>query len=589
MRALSFPRVLFRNNVPWTCRRCLSTLKVYSRRPGRGGKILMGAAAGTALGAVTFGAPDVGHSVAAIERASRVASTLALCINDYRVTLKYLELDPDDGDGRLAKCHKRCAERTYKVLEKNGSVFIKLGQHLAAMGYLLPAEWTDTFIPLQDQCPVSSFESIEKMILDDTGQSISDLFSEFDPNPIGAGTVKPFLLIITVMGKGLIKCFRVAVKLQHPALAEWIPLDMALTRFTFTNIKYFFPEYPMTWLSDEMEASLPQELNFETEAKNIIRVREYFKGVKNTPLVIPNVIWAKPRILVMEYLPGHRLDDLAFLDSNGVSREEVSAALSRIFNEMVFGKNAPLHCDPHGGNLAIRLADPNINNRSWIKKIFGRRRKTNFEIILYDHGLYRDIPMQMRRSYAKLWLAVIDGDETRMRRYANEVAGITDEQFPLFASAITGRDYTALQRGVASPRDENEKEIITGALGEGLLAQLIQLLANVPSVILLILKTNDLTRSLDENLQAGTGPERQFLILARYCARAVYEEALEMGGWKILIATVEYWRISLKLQVFEWGVWWRGVYLATTSGGRRLLEGRSSSSSVIGGSLVTVK
>ncbi|CUS09383.1 unnamed protein product [Tuber aestivum] len=575
MRVLGFSRILLRNNVPWICRRCLSTSKAYSRRPGRGGKMLMGAAAGTALGAVAFGSPDVGHSVAAVERATRVASALALCINewvDYRVTLRSLELDPGDSDGLLAKCHKRCAERTYKVLEKNGSIFIKLGQHLAAMGYLLPAEWTDTFIPLQDRCPVSSFESIEKMILDDTGQSVTDLFSEFDPNPIGAGTIKSFSPWLSVVG-WLMNHFRVAVKLQHPALAEWIPLDMALTRFTFTNIKYFFPEYPMTWLSDEMEASLPQELNFEMEAKNIYRVREYFKGIENTPLVIPNVIWAKPRILVMEYLPGHRLDDLAFLDSNGVSRGEVSAALARIFNEMVFGKDAPLHCDPHGGNLAIRLADPNINDRSWVKKIFGRRKKTNFKIILYDHGLYRDIPMQMRRSYAKLWLAVIDGDEGRMRQYAGEVAGVTDDQFPLFASAITGRDYTALQKGVASPRDENEKEVITEALGEGLLAQLIQLLSNVPSVILLILKTNDLTRSLDENLQAGTGPERQFLILARYCARAVYEEAVELGGWKIVIATLEYWRISLKLRIFEWGVWWRGVFHASAFGGRRLLEG----------------
>lgn len=34
--------------------------------------------------------------------------------------------------------------------------------------------------------------------------------------------------------------------------------------------------------------SLPQELNFEMEAKNIFRVREYFEGVENTPLVIPN-------------------------------------------------------------------------------------------------------------------------------------------------------------------------------------------------------------------------------------------------------------------------------------------------------------
>lgn len=104
---------------------------------------------------------------------------------------------------------------------------------------------------------------------------------------------------------------RVAVKLQHPTLAEWIPLDMSLTKFSFEYIKWFFPEYPMTWLSDEMEASyvcldfsiflplskvayelplcsLPQELNFEKEAENIHRVREYFKNVKNTPVIIPN-------------------------------------------------------------------------------------------------------------------------------------------------------------------------------------------------------------------------------------------------------------------------------------------------------------
>lgn len=30
----------------------------------------------------------------------------------------------------LKSCHKRCAERTLKVLEKNGGIFIKLGQHL---------------------------------------------------------------------------------------------------------------------------------------------------------------------------------------------------------------------------------------------------------------------------------------------------------------------------------------------------------------------------------------------------------------------------------------------------------------------------
>lgn len=115
---------------------------------------------------------------------------------------------------------------------------------------------------------------------------------------------------------------------------------------------------------------------------------------------------------------------------------------------MIFGHDAPLHCDPHGGNLAIR-------------KNANRRSAYNFEIILYDHGLYRDIPEDLRRNYAKLWLAVLEGDMDRMRIYANAVAGITDEQFPLFASAITGRDFSVVKRGVSAPRTADEKDEMT--------------------------------------------------------------------------------------------------------------------------------
>lgn len=182
----------------------------------------------------------------------------------------------------------------------------------------------------------------------------------------------------------------------------------------------------------------------------------------------------------MEYITGHRPDDLEYLDSNNIDRDEVSASLARIFNEMIFGDGAPLHCDPHGGNIAIR------KNNS--------RRKSNFDIILYDHGLYRDIPQELRRNYAKMWLAVIHADEAKMREYAYKVAGITDEEFPLFASAITGRDYRVLTKSVVSSRSAQEKEDISDAFGDGLLQQLVQLLGRVPRIILLILKTNDLSK-----------------------------------------------------------------------------------------------
>jgi predicted unusual protein kinase regulating ubiquinone biosynthesis (AarF/ABC1/UbiB family) len=272
---------------------------------------------------------------------------------------------------------------------------------------------------------------------------------------------------------------------QHPALDEWAKLDLALTTFSFSTLKYWFPEYDLTWLSDEMEHSLPQELDFALEGKNATRAREYFAHVPDAPVVIPQVLWAKRRILVMEYVSGCRPDDLATLDAQGIDRDEVSAALARIFNQMIFGKDAPLHCDPHGGNIAIKH-NPN------------KKGKANFDVVLYDHGLYRDIPMHLRRSYAHLWLAVLDSDEPGMRRYAYEVAGIGEEHFPLFASAITGRDYTVLaqkDKGVTTSRTNEEKKVIGDALGEGMLESLIELLGKVPRVILLILKTNDLSTS----------------------------------------------------------------------------------------------
>lgn len=429
------------------------------------------------------------------------------------------------------------------------------------MNYLLPLEWTTTFIPLQDKCPVSSIESIEAMFETDTGKKLSFFFSEFAPEPIGAASLAQVHLA-TVKETGQ----KVAVKVQHPALAEWASLDLTLTRFTFSILKRFFPEYDLEWLSSEMEYSLPQELDFSLEGLNAVRAKEYFSRLPDLPLVIPDVLWAKKRILVMENISGHRPDDLEYLDSNGIDRDEVSAALAHIFNEMIFGENAPLHCDPHGGNRKLHpLFIPEaylISHLVAIRKN-PKRRGANFDIILYDHGLYRDIPQDLRRSYAKLWLAVIDADEPRMRRYAKEVAGITDEQFPLFTAAITGRDYSIITKSVTTERsDEEKKKMNQFAFGEGILQQLVQLLGQVPRIILLILKTNDLTRSLDENLHTKQGSVRTFLILARYCSRTVFEEQVEelkksgslLWPWNLvglLGAWLCYLRVEVKLETFE--------------------------------------
>lgn len=184
---------------------------------------------------------------------------------------------------------------------------------------------------------------IRCMFKDETGQDLEYFFSEFDQTPIGVASLAQVHRAVLRDNQQ-----EVAVKLQHPSLREFSAIDLDTTRFAFRLIKRFFPEFSLTWLSEEMDISLPQELNFTIEGKNAMVTRSHFEHVPGTSLYVPEVIWAKPRILVMEFIRGRRVDDLTYLKRHGINRNEVSAELARAFNEMIFFAPA-LHCDPHGG------------------------------------------------------------------------------------------------------------------------------------------------------------------------------------------------------------------------------------------------
>ncbi|ANB11432.1 Mcp2p [Sugiyamaella lignohabitans] len=473
------------------------------------------------------------HLVLAGQRISTVTKACIQCFRAYRHTLNQHYATHEEYLEALSECHKKCALITRKAIEKNAGIFIKLGQHLAALTYIFPEEWTSAMIPLQDQCPESSLESIREMFLKDSKGKVSldDLFSSFDTEPLGTASLAQ-VHKATLRENGQ----QVAVKVQHPSLQEFVPLDVLMTRVVFSMIDYFFPEYPLSWLGDELQASIFVELDFREEAKNAMNTKKYFKDFYNaTALRIPTVISAHKRVLVMEFLQGGRLDDQEYLKEHNISPSEVSSCLSHIFNNMIFTPGVGLHCDPHPGNLSL---------------IPHKGGKHNFEIILYDHGLYRDVPTNLRRSYAHFWLALLDGDEPKMRYYAKEFAGIDDDNFRLFSAAITGRDFENATKNVISKRSEDEIKHMTDAIAEGgLLSQIMVLLHSMPRIVLLILKTNDLTRYLDEKLASPLGPERTFLIMATYCARTVYHEGREIidrqfnGNWSIsrMVAEISNW------------------------------------------------
>lgn len=461
------------------------------------------------------------HTILTTQRVGVVTLATFKCFKIYKDVLQRTFDNEHDRQKALSEAHQKAADITLRALEKNGGIYIKLGQHVSALTYLLPPEWTNTMIPLQDQCPQSSMEEIEAMFLEDKGVHLSDIFSEFDPKPVGVASLAQ-VHIATLKETNE----KVAVKVQHPSLAEFVPLDIFLTQTVFGLMHKVFPEYSLTWLGDEMQSSIYVELDFVNEATNAQQTTANFRNMRNlTALRIPYIVLADKRILIMEYVAGARLDDLEYMKKNNINTAQVSSCLSHIFNNMIFTPGVGLHCDPHGGNLAIKAVDKRNSKNGH-----------NFEIVLYDHGLYRYIPLQMKRDYSHFWLAILDNDVPKMKYYAEKFAGIKgDRKFQIFAAAITGRDpENALNYDIKKARGKDEMINMQNQLQneEGVLEDLMYILSSMPRIVLLILKTNDLTRSLDEKLNNPLGPERTFLILANYCARAVYEEALEENSKK---------------------------------------------------------
>ncbi|KAG4306388.1 hypothetical protein PORY_000376 [Pneumocystis oryctolagi] len=497
-------------------------------------------------------------------RTLRLISTAALCFNDYRRTINSDYSDEQERLYSLSLCHKRCAKRTLSCLKNNGGIFIKLGQHLSSMSYLIPYEWTSTMTCLQDKCPSSSIDDIKKMFLEDTGKRLEDYFSFFDENPVGvASLAQVHRAIMKENGR------EVAVKIQHPSLEKFTVIDIFLTKKILNSIKRFFPQFTLTWLTEEMEFSLLQELNFKEEEKNAVRIKKYFEKVKGFSVYIPEIIWSEKRILVMECkklldvmelfdcdldIRGVRIDDHNYMLINNISRDEVSSELSHIFNEMIFGNDGYLHCDPHGGNLLIRSKPKTFQS------------KYNFEIVLLDHGLYRKIPLNLQRSYAKLWLSIINMNEKDMKQYSYEVAGISEDKFKLFTSAITGRDFKSLKKLRDTKWTKNEPSRITVVATRSFITQLVELLDDVPRIMLLLFKTNDLLRSLDESLKTTYGFKRNYGILRKYCARVIYKENLDKLYSKkksrnclnpsffaeYLLCLWRYYSIEVSSYIYEW-------------------------------------
>lgn len=481
------------------------------------------------IGVIVWHWQDLRHIFIATQRSARIAIVATRAVLDYRNTYGKVYTSEEERLEAISQCHTRCATITLHALLANGGVFIKLGQHLSS-SIILPIEWQKTLRPCLDACEESTLAGIEDVFYEDTGMHIDDVFSEFSPRPIGVAS-------LAQVHTGIHRAtgMKVAVKIQHPGLQEFAAIDLISTDVTLRIVKRIFPDFEFSWLGREMRENLPLEMNFMHEASNAARVTHNFESIPDSPLYIPRVLSSTKRTLVMEFIEGAKIDDKEYLAVHGIDRNKVSQELCKIFSEQVY-IHGFFHADPHQGNLLIRPSN--------------RTGGHNFDIVLLDHGLYFDIPHDLRLNYARFWLSLLSPPTEKNRqnrqKYASLVGGdIGPERYNVFEAALTGRPTgtfgggkkqkkggrlaafqqaaSMLDMGNMNDADMDKLRVMLVSNGDIMVA-MFDILRRLDSKVLMLLKLNELTRALDHALSTTHPPYRVFLIVAQYCNRAVWED-----------------------------------------------------------------
>ncbi|KIH44861.1 hypothetical protein ANCDUO_25106, partial [Ancylostoma duodenale] len=106
------------------------------------------------------------RSVDSLEDVRQVAKIVV----DYKSSLRGLNDSSEEYNAAIKKCHKRSAVELLELACANGGVFIKVGQHLSALEYLIPTEYTSTLSVLTSKAPEASLEDVVYVIESELGK-----------------------------------------------------------------------------------------------------------------------------------------------------------------------------------------------------------------------------------------------------------------------------------------------------------------------------------------------------------------------------------------------------------------------------------
>ncbi len=295
----------------------------------------------------------------------------------------------------LERRHIEAAEQIVTALGTMKGAAMKVGQVMSFLDVgLVPEEYRDEFqhklAALRDAAPTVSFRDMRKVIEEDLEEKLSDVFGDFDEDPIAAASIGQVYRATLHDGR------RVAVKVQYPGVAAAVRADMQNLGLILRLAKRIAPGMDPQAIGNEIRERIHEELDYELEAQNQRRIARIFRG--HPFIAVPEVVTSlsRDRVLVSEYMEGAGFEELKTYPQE--DRDRIGEILFRFYFGCLY-RHHQFSGDPHPGNSML-LPD-------------GR-------VAFMDFGLFKRMPPGTVELEITVARAVIEGDTETIMRIGTE-------------------------------------------------------------------------------------------------------------------------------------------------------------------------
>ncbi|HET6582129.1 MAG TPA: AarF/ABC1/UbiB kinase family protein [Nannocystaceae bacterium] len=257
-----------------------------------------------------------------------------------------------DDEGKRKALERRQIETAEQIVAALGTMkgaAMKLGQVMSFLDVgLVPEDYREEFqtklAALRDAAPKVDFKDMKKVLEQEYGERLDDVFETFDPVPIAAASIGQVYQATLPDGR----C--VAVKVQYPGVAQAVRADMQNLGMILRLMKSVAPGLDPKAIGDEIRARIDEELDYELEASNQRALARIYRD--HPFIVVPEVVTAlsHERVVVSEFVSGRGFEELKQLPQD--ERDRLGEIIFRFYFGCMY-RHRQFSGDPHPGNSLL--------------------------------------------------------------------------------------------------------------------------------------------------------------------------------------------------------------------------------------------